>query len=211
MITKEIEDYITEHTSEENPLLQELYRETHLKVMHPRMLSGHVQGVFLQMISKMVRPQYILEIGTYTGYSALCLAEGLAVDGILHTIEVNEEVAEFAAKFFSRSDHQQQIKQHVGQALDIIGKLDYTFDIVFIDADKENYLNYYLTVIDKVRPGGIILADNALWDGKVVDNSGADSETRGIIEFNDHVHGDGRVTNLLLPLRDGIMILQKNA
>lgn len=210
MISQEIEEYILAHTSEEEPILRELYRETHLKVMHPRMLSGPLQGVFLKMISRMVRPRTILEIGTYTGYSALCLLKGLHPEGKLHTIEVNEELVAFAQRYFKKAHVDHQIQQHQGEALKIIPQLDAEFDLVFIDADKENYLNYYQLVIDKVRPGGVVLVDNTLWDGKVLDAATHDRETLGIIEFNDFVQQDERVTNLLLPLRDGVMMLLKD-
>ena len=205
-----IETYITDHTSPEDDLLKRLNRETHLKVLNPRMLSGHVQGRFLEMISKMIRPQRILEIGTYTGYSAICLAKGLAGNGILHTIEVNPELEEFAKKYFREAGLESQIVQHGGNALELIPQIDETFDLVFIDAAKESYLDYYHLIFDKVRKGGFILADNALWDGKVVDpNQVQDKETQGIIAFNDFIRKDDRVENVLLSLRDGIMIIRK--
>ena len=205
-----IETYITDHTSPEDDLLKRLNRETHLKVLNPRMLSGHVQGRFLEMISKMIRPQRILEIGTYTGYSAICLAKGLAGNGILHTIEVNPELEEFAKRYFREAGLESQIIQHGGDALELIPQIDETFDLVFIDAAKESYLDYYHLIFDKVRKGGFILADNALWDGKVVDpNQVQDKETQGIIAFNDFIRKDDRVENLLLSLRDGIMIIRK--
>jgi len=189
--------------------LMELFRETHLKIMHPRMLSGHVQGVFLELISKMIKPSQILEIGTYTGYSALCLVKGLIPGGQLHTIEVNHELVDFAAKYFAKAKVSKEIFQHTGEALRIIPTLKQKFDLVFIDADKENYLNYYHQVMDKVRKGGVILADNALWDGKVINSKKRDKETAGIAEFNDYVQKDKRVTNVLVPLRDGMMMIQK--
>ena len=209
MISQEIEKYIQNHTTPEDPLLAELNRETHLKVMHPRMLSGHLQGVFLYIISQMIHPKQILEIGTYTGYSALCLLRGLAPNGLLHTIELNEELIDFAAKYFKRVEGGMRIKQYAGEALKIIPGIHEQFDLVFIDADKENYLNYYQLVFDKVRQGGYILADNTLWDGKVIAPKKLDKETRGIVEFNEAVQNDKRVTNLLLPIRDGIMIMKK--
>ena len=209
MISKALTDYIAEHTSTEDPTLMELFRETHLKIMHPRMLSGHVQGVFLELISKMIKPSQILEIGTYTGYSALCLVKGLIPGGQLHTIEVNHELVDFAAKYFAKAKVSKEIFQHTGEALRIIPTLKQKFDLVFIDADKENYLNYYHQVMDKVRKGGVILADNALWDGKVINSKKRDKETAGIAEFNDYVQKDKRVTNVLVPLRDGMMMIQK--
>lgn len=205
-----IEKYIINHTSPENSLLEKLNRETHLRIMYPRMLSGHVQGKFLEMISRMIRPKTILEIGTYTGYSAICLAKGLAENGILHTIEINPELESIAFEYIHKSGLQNNIQQHIGDASDIISGLDEIFDLVFIDADKENYLKYYKLVFDKVRTGGFILADNALWGGKVIETrKQADKETSGIMEFNDFVQADQRVENLLLSLRDGIMLIHK--
>lgn len=210
MYSEKIEKYILDHTKVEDSLLAELNRETNLKVIQPRMLSGHLQGKFLEMISCMINPKTILEIGTYTGYSAICLAKGLSVDGILHTIEVNPELKLFSERYFERSGLKYKIQQHTGNALDIIPQMDEVFDLVFIDADKENYLNYYKLVFDKVKNGGFILADNALWDGKVVDaHDSQDNETKGIVEFNNFVQQDRRVENMLLPLRDGIMIVRK--
>ena len=210
MDSEKIEKYILDHTKEEDSLLAELNRETFLKVIQPRMLSGHLQGKFLEMISCMINPKAILEIGTYTGYSAICLAKGLSVDGILHTIEINPEFNIFSEKYFERSGLKYKIQQHTGSALDIIPQMDEVFDLVFIDADKENYLNYYKLVFDKVKTGGFILADNALWDGKVIKNPNQqDKETKGIDEFNKHIQKDKRVENMLLPLRDGIMMIRK--
>ncbi len=210
MYSEKIEKYILDHTKEEDSLLAELNRETNLKVIQPRMLSGHLQGKFLEMISCMISPKTILEIGTYTGYSAICLAKGLSVDGILHTIEIKPELKIFSERYFERSGLKYKIQQHTGNALDIIPQMDEVFDLVFIDADKENYLNYYKFVFDKVKNGGFILADNALWDGKVVDaHDSQDNETKGIVEFNNFIQQDRRVENMLLPLRDGIMIVRK--
>ena len=205
-----IEKYIQDHTSPEDEILARLYRETHLKVLNPRMLSGHVQGKFLEMVSRMINPSRILEIGTYTGYSAICLARGLDKNGILHTIEINAELREFAKRYFHKAGIEKQIIQHTGDAVDIIPRIDELFDLVFIDAAKENYLHYYQLIFDKVRKGGFILADNALWDGKVVDppeNQG--KETRGIATFNDYIQKDDRVENVLLSVRDGIMLVRK--
>jgi caffeoyl-CoA O-methyltransferase len=206
-----IETYIKDHTSPEDDLLKRLSRETHLKVLNPRMLSGHVQGRFLEMISKMIQPNRILEIGTYTGYSAICLAKGLAGNGILHTIEVNPELEEFAKRYFCEAGLEKQIIQHSGDALELIPQIDETFDLVFIDAAKECYLDYFHLIFDKVRKGGFILADNALWDGKVVNpTQDQDKETYGIVAFNDFIRNDNRVENVLLSLRDGIMIIRKS-
>lgn len=210
MRAEKLEKYILNHSKAEDDLLAELSRETHLKVMQPRMLSGHLQGKFLEMVSHMINPKCILEIGTYTGYSAICMAKGLPVDGILHTIEINPEIYGFSEKYFIKSGLKFKIQQHKGSALDIIPQMDEVFDLVFIDADKENYLNYYNLVFDKVRSGGFILADNALWDGKVTKESHQqDEETKGIDEFNKYVYQDNRVENMLLSLRDGIMMVRK--
>lgn len=209
-ISEALQNYSEQHTSAESDLLQKLNRETHLKVNQPRMLSGHMQGRFLSFISKLVQPKFILEIGTYTGYSALCLAEGLVDGGKLMTIDPNEETNVFAKRYFDASDFAKKIEMHQAQALEIIPKINTPIDIVFIDADKKNYLNYYKAVIDKVRPGGLIIADNVLWSGKVLEDViKMDTETKIIHEFNMFVSADERVENLLLPVRDGLMLLRK--
>ncbi|NSW46334.1 MAG: class I SAM-dependent methyltransferase [Bacteroidales bacterium] len=204
-----IEKYVLEHTADENELLKELYRETHVKIYHPRMLSGHLQGKILKMLSHMIAPYRILEIGTYTGYSALCLAEGLLPGGLLHTIEINDELEEFIRLYINRSPHASKIKLHIGNAINIIPSLDDTFDLVFIDGDKREYLAYYHAVFNKVRQGGFIIADNVLWNGKVLNPNENDEFTKSIREFNDYVHYDTRVENVMLPVRDGMMILRK--
>jgi len=205
-----IQTYSEKHTEEENALLKQLNRETHLKISQPRMLSGHMQGRFLSLLSKLVQPKVILEIGTYTGYSALCLAEGLAKDGKLITIDPNEETNFFAKQYFSNSSYAKQIELIQGQALTEIPKLNVTIDLAFIDADKKNYSNYYKAVIDKVRSGGIIIADNVLWSGKVIEQENKmDEETKLIHQFNEMVSNDVKVEHLLLPVRDGLMILRK--
>ncbi len=210
MTNSEIERYIKNHTTPEAIHLAELNRETNLKILYPRMLSGHVQGKFLEMISCMIRPKMILEIGTYTGYSAICLAKGLTKEGVIHTIEINPELENFSKIYFRKAGLEHNVKQYIGNAIDIISLINKIFDLVFIDADKENYLNYYNLVFDKVRKGGFILADNALWDGKVVKPvEQGDKETEGIIKFNDFVQNDNRVENILFPLRDGIMMIRK--
>ncbi|OQX72393.1 MAG: methyltransferase [Bacteroidetes bacterium 4484_249] len=210
IINPKLEKYIEEHTSSENELLAQLNRETHLKVMFPRMLSGHVQGKFLEMISYMLRPEKILEIGTYTGYSAICLAKGLKKEGRLHTIEINPELINISDKYFIEAGLKNQIIQHVGSALEIIPDLNEMFDLVFIDADKENYLKYFHLIFDKVKKGGFILADNALWDGKVVESKTQDDkETEGIKKFNDYIQNDKRVENILISVRDGILMIRK--
>lgn len=203
-----IEAYALRHTASEGDVLKELNRETWAKVLQPRMLSGHMQGRILSLLSKMISPRKILEIGTYTGYSALCLAEGLAENGILHTIDVNEELETLVSKYISKSGMEDKITLHIGDALQIIPQLKETWDLVFIDADKENYLNYYNLVIDQVRPGGIIIADNVLWSGKVIENA-TDQETLALKEFSQNVSTDPRVESLLLPVRDGLQLLRK--
>jgi caffeoyl-CoA O-methyltransferase len=205
-----LEDYITKHSSEEPELLQRLNRETHVHVINPRMLSGHLQGRILKMICMMVQPTCVLELGTFTGYSALCLAEGIAEDGIVHTIENNDELEEFSQNFFSQSPHGNKIRQHIGDALEVIKNLNETFDLVFIDADKREYLDYYHAVFDKVRNGGYILADNTLWDGKVIEKVDPnDKQTIGVMAFNDYVATDKRVETVILPIRDGLTVLRK--
>lgn len=209
-IEKAIQFYSENHSQDESELLKKLNRETFLKVPQPRMLSGHLQGRFLSLISKLITPNRILEIGTYTGYSALCLAEGLAENGKLMTIDPNEETNFFAKKFFAESNCSDKLELLQGQALTIIPQLNDVFDLVFIDADKKNYQNYYDAVITKVRSGGLIIADNVLWSGKVVEEVGKmDADTKLIHSFNEFVSKDERVESLLLPVRDGLMILRK--
>jgi len=205
-----LDQYILDHTSPEDDFLKELDRETHLKVLRSRMLSGHLQGQILSMISCMIKPRYVLEIGTFTGYSALCLAKGLTETGKLHTIEIDDELKSIARKYFGKSGLGEKIVQHIGDARKVISSLEQVFDLVFIDADKREYSEYYQLVFDRVAVGGFILADNILWNGKVVDPDEADDEqTRGILDFNELVNSDKRVRNAILPVRDGIMILQK--
>ena len=205
-----IEQYTLQHCEPESELLYELNRQTHLQILQPRMLSGHLQGRILSSYSKALSPNNVLEIGTYTGYSALCMAEGLKKDGTIHTIDINEEVTSFTQSFLNKSKFNNQIKLHVGNALDLIPTLKLEWDLVFIDADKENYSNYFDLVIDRVRSGGWIIADNVLWSGKVLKPTDRnDQETAALKAFNQKVHQDPRVTNLLLPVRDGMMILIK--
>ncbi|WP_127141078.1 O-methyltransferase [Flagellimonas marinaquae] len=202
-----LETYIANHSEDEPELLQELTRETHLKVIQPRMITGHFQGRVLSMLSKIINPKYILEIGTYTGYSALCLAEGLQKDGELHTIEVNEELQPMQRRFFDKSGFGSQIKQHIGDALDIVPNLHQTFDLVFIDAQKVNYDAYFEAVIQKTRPGSIILSDNVLWSGKVVEPlQKSDKATEALLAYNQKLKEDTRVETVLLPIRDGLTL-----
>lgn len=209
-IPKELDDYVVKHSQDEPKLLQQLNRETYQKILQPRMLCGHFQGRILSMISKLVNPKNILEIGTYTGYSALCLAEGIKADGELHTIDIDEELYEFQRKYFDKSEFGHQIYQHLGNALEIIPKLDITFDLVFIDADKENYSNYFNCVINKLNAGGIILSDNVLWSGKVIEAlQPDDTSTKALIEYNTLLKNDNRVETVMLPIRDGLTISRK--
>lgn len=205
----DIQSYANLHTEEESPLLRQINRETHLHVLKPRMLSGHLQGRLLAFLSHLIRPDHILEIGTYTGYSALCLAEGLTKEGKLITIDSNAELEPRVKAYIDKSGFGHQIEMKVGNALDILPTLTDTWDLVFIDADKENYLNYYNLVVENVRPGGLIIADNVLWSGKVIDEKATDIDTQMIRKFNEQVHLDPRVSNVLLPVRDGLMVLRK--
>ena len=208
IINPDIQDYSEKHTTSESDLLKNINRETHAQVLQPRMLSGHLQGRVLSMVSCMIRPKVILEIGTYTGYSALCLAEGLQEGGKLVTIDINDELEERVRKYFAKSEIKSKIDFRVGNALEIIPRLGMHYDLVFIDADKENYARYYDLVIDSVNLNGIILADNVLWSGKVLQPK-PDKDTKAIIDFNTKVHQDSRVENVLLPIRDGIMMIRK--
>ena len=209
-IDEKLDDYVCMHTSDEDDLLKELNRQTHLKVLQPRMLSGHFQGRFLSMISKMIQPTSILEIGTYTGYSALCLAEGLKSDGKLLTIDKNPELEDFVRNFLEKSAYREKVEFVIADAMKYIPTIKKTFDLVFIDADKGNYLNYYKLVIDMIPSGGFILADNVLWSGKVVDEKSInDKDTKAIMEFNQYVMNDIRVENVLLPIRDGLLLMRK--
>lgn len=202
-----IEDYISNHTEDEPELLCELTRETHLKVLQPRMITGHYQGRILSMLSKLFRPKYILEIGTYTGYSALCLAEGLQDDGMLHTIDMNEELYDLQRKYFDRSPYAQKIVQHTGNALKIIPRLDLSFDLVFIDAEKSEYLNYLDVVLDKTSSGSFILSDNVLWSGKVTEKAiEKDKATQVLQEYNRILKEDPRLETVMLPIRDGLSL-----
>ncbi|MDR1130410.1 MAG: class I SAM-dependent methyltransferase [Prevotellaceae bacterium] len=208
--SKDIFNYISSHSSPEDSLLQELTRTTHLHAMQARMLSGHIQGKFLEMISKMISPSNILEIGTFTGYSAICLAKGLTSAGVLHTIDVDDELRYIAEDFISRSSAGDKIRLYTGDALQIIPQMDVLFDLVFIDGDKREYTAYYNLAIEKLRKGGYIIADNVLWSGKVLEDAKSnDRFTMELQSFNDFIQNDARVENLLLPVRDGMMIIRK--
>ena len=210
MFDVEIEEYCEAHSTPQSELLYRLTRETHQKVMNPRMLSGHLQGMLLTTLCRMMQARRVLEIGTYTGYSALCIAEGLAADGQVHTIEVDEEREEMIRRYLAQSPYQDKIQLHIGDALQVIPTLQEQWDMVYIDADKEEYTDYYEMVLPQVRKGGIILADNVLWDGKVVKEvRSGDKDTRALLAFNEHVQADPRVTNFILPVRDGLMFIEK--
>lgn len=204
-LPEKIDEYLEIMTSDEPEALKKLNRETHAKVLRPRMLSGHLQGRALSMFSKMIKPKYILEIGTYTAYASICLAEGLQEGGELHTIDINEELETMVKEYISASGNENRIQFHIGNALDIIPTLKLDFDIVFIDADKENYSNYYDLLIDRMKPGSFIIADNVLWSGKVIENV-LDEETKALKEYSQKVKNDPRVENVLLPIRDGLML-----
>ena len=206
-ISQELENYIEQHSEKEPELLAALNKETYQKVLLPRMLSGHFQGRVLSMLSKLIRPVNILEIGTYTGYSALCLCEGMQENGLLHTIDIKEELIDFQRKHFDKSPWGKQIVQHLGEALDIIPTLDLKFDLVFIDADKENYINYFDLIVPKMNKGGIILSDNVLWSGKVLEPlQSNDLSTKILVEYNQLLKNDPRVETVLLPIRDGLTV-----
>lgn len=206
-ISQELEDYIEQHSEKEPELLAALNKETYQKILLPRMLSGHFQGRVLSMLSKLIRPVNILEIGTYTGYAALCLSEGMQENGSLHTIDIKEELVDFQRKYFDKSPWGKQIVQHLGEAISVIPTIDVKFDLVFIDADKENYLNYYELILPKMNRGGIILSDNVLWSGKVLEPlQPNDISTKVLLEYNELLKNDPRVETVLLPIRDGLTV-----
>ncbi|MBV7269823.1 O-methyltransferase [Winogradskyella luteola] len=209
-LPEKLDQYIVTHSEQEPELLQQLTRETYQKVLQPIMLSGPYQGRVLSMISKLIKPKAILELGTFTGYSTICLAEGLAENGQLYTIDVNEELVDFQRRYFDKSGFGHQIIQHTGNALDIIPTINETFDLVFIDADKPNYSNYFHLVIDKLKSGGIILSDNVLWHGKVIEPlDEKDKSTKAVLEYNTLLKNDNRVETVVLPIRDGLTISRK--
>jgi len=210
-MTKKLDQYITEHSTPEDLILEDLYRQTHIKFVNPNMVSGHLQGKFLEMISKMISPENILEIGTYTGYSAICLAKGLKQEGKLITIEINDELTDFAHKYIIEAGAAGSVTQLTGNALEIIPGLDLMFDLVYIDGDKREYVDYYKVVIDKVKPGGFIIADNVLWGGKVLEKETSDPQAKGVIQFNEMISKEKNIEQVIIPLRDGLMLIRKKA
>jgi len=209
-MTKEIESYILSHSDEEGSLLAALNRDANVNLLRPRMLSGHLQGRILKMFCRMLKPKRVLEIGTYTGYATLCMAEALEKDAEIHTLEINDEMEDFIRKYVSQSPDKDKIKLYFGDAMEIIGALDESFDLVFIDADKRLYSDYYDLIFDKLPAGALILADNTLWDGKVLEPlHPADKQTAGILAFNDKIKADQRVEKVILPLRDGLTMIWK--
>ena len=202
-------NYIEQHIDKEPTLLKELSRETHIKIYHPRMLAGHFQGRLLAMISKMIKPKYVLEIGTYTGYSTLCLAEGIQEKGEIHTIEKNDELVDFIRSYINKSQFAEKIVLHIGDAREIVPKINLLFDLVFIDGNKKEYVEYYNVIINKVKKGGFIIADNVLWNGKVIDKSENDENTKAVREFNKIIAENDELEKILLPIRDGIFIIRK--
>jgi caffeoyl-CoA O-methyltransferase len=210
-MNRKLEQYLSEHTTQEDPVLEDLYRQTHIRFVNPNMSTGHLQGKFLELISKMIKPENILEIGTFTGYSAICLAKGLKPGGKLITIEINDELTAFARSYFCLAGLDSGIIQLTGNALDIIPGINLMFDLVFIDGDKREYIDYYRLIIDKVKPGGYILADNVLWGGKVTETGTSDPQASGIIHFNELILKEAAVENVIIPIRDGLMLIRKKA
>lgn len=209
-LDEKLEDYVNQHTSPESEILSDLNRQTHINVLQPRMLSGHLQGRTLSLFSKMIQPKRILEIGTYTGYSAICMAEGLSENGKLITIDVNYELEDMVKNYVEKAGFKDQVEMKVGNAMDIIPKLDKNFDLVFIDADKSNYSNYFDLLIDDLPKGAILIADNVLWSGKVIEPvKKNDIDTEALKIFNKKIQDDDRVENVLLPIRDGLMVIRK--
>jgi predicted O-methyltransferase YrrM len=210
-MNRKLDQYLEDHSSSEDPILEELYRQTHVRFVNPNMVSGHVQGKLLELISLMINPESILEIGTFTGYSAICLARGLRPGGKLITIELNDEVTAFSQSFFDQAGVASKITQLTGKAQDIIPALDLAFDLVFIDGDKREYVDYYRLIIGKVKPGGFILADNVFWGGKVFEPDTNDPQAMGIINFNEMIRQETIIDNVIIPLRDGLMLIRKKA
>ena len=209
-INSKLEQYILTHSDDEPEVLQKLFRDTHVHIYHPRMLSGHLQGRVLKILCEMINPENVLEIGTYTGYSAICFAEALKENGMIHSIEINDELEDFINKHIYDSGLKDKIRLYFGDALEIIPEMNITFDLVFIDGDKKQYIEYYQTVFEKLKKGGYIIADNVLWDGKVIDErSKQDEQTKAMVDFNTFVKQDKRVENVIFPIRDGIMVIRK--
>lgn len=208
-MNKKLEQYIEEYSSPEDPVLEDLYRQTYMRFVNPNMVSGHLQGKFLELISLMIRPENILEIGTFTGYSAICLSKGLRPGGKLITIELNDELTTFSHSFFCRAEADSKITQMTGRAQDIIPGLDLLFDLVFIDGDKREYIEYYKLIIGKVKPGGFILVDNVLWGGKVIEKETTDPQAQGIINFNLMIRSETITEEVIIPIRDGLMLIRK--
>lgn len=208
-MNNKLEQFLLEHTTPEDPVLEDLYRQTHIRFVNPNMATGHLQGKFLEFISMMIRPENILEVGTFTGYSAICLAKGLKPGGKLITIESNDELTAFSHSYFCRAGADSKITQLIGNALDIIPGLDIMFDLVFIDGDKREYVEYYRLIIDKVKPGGFILADNVLWGGKVLEKETTDPQALGIIDFNEMIRNETIIEDVIIPIRDGLMLIRK--
>jgi predicted O-methyltransferase YrrM len=210
-MNRKLEQYLHEHSTPEDPVLEDLFRQTHLRFVNPNMATGHLQGKFLEFIALMINPGNILEIGTFTGYSAICLAKGLKPGGKLITIEMNDELKAFSHSYFCRAGVESKINQITGNALEIIPQLDLMFDLIFIDGDKREYTQYFRLIMDKVRPGGFILADNVLWGGNILDIQTSDTQTKGIIEFNNMIKNEKTIENVILPIRDGLMLIRKKA
>lgn len=208
-MSAKLEKYLSDHTTPEDPVLEDLFRQTHIRFVNPNMVSGHLQGKLLEFISCMISPEKILEIGTFTGYSAICLARGLKPGGKLITTEINDELAGFSRSYFEKTGLADRIILMSGKAQDIIPELDEVFDLVFIDGDKREYIEYYRLIFDKVRKGGFILADNVLWGGKVLEKETKDQQTRGVIEFNEMIMGETGIEKVILPVRDGLMLIRK--
>jgi caffeoyl-CoA O-methyltransferase len=208
-MNKKLEQYIEQYSTPEDPVLEDLYRQTHIRFLNPNMVSGHLQGKLLEFISYMIMPGNVLEIGTFTGYSAICLSKGLRPGGKLITIEINDELSDFAQSYFIRAKADDKILQITGRAQDIVPSLDLMFDLVFIDGDKREYVEYYKLIINKVKPGGFIIADNVLWGGKVIEKDTSDPQTKGIIDFNSMIKTETGIESEIIPLRDGLMLIRK--
>lgn len=209
MSSRELEKFLTDYSSTEDPVLADLYRQTHIRFVNPNMITGHIQGKIIEFISRMINPLLILEIGTFTGYSAICLAKGLKQGGKIYTIEVNDEIIEFSHSYFQKAGIESSIIQLTGRAQEIIPGLDLSFDLAYIDGDKREYTEYYNLITPKIRPGGFIIADNVLWGNKVIDKKNNDPQTRGIIEFNEMIRKQKVIEKVIIPVRDGLMLIRK--